>query len=271
MTFRAALFVLIAAGCTRPSDKTETVKQLSVAATQEFTFTLPDGAHKLRAWLTMPQKDPNQTVTDFKVDAPVPTRIETDSEHNTYVYLEVANPPAQLKVTETFHLTRREEVSGIDAARTRPISDDERRQHAKYLAPNTNVIIDDEIKKLSAQITGGETNPILAARKLYDWTLHNVDYWVKYPDKFKASGIGSTEYCLRSRTGNCTDFHSLWASLARAGGIPTQIVYGSFFKKELDGKATDQSYHCWPEFYAPNFGWVPHDVAIADIDRKSVV
>lgn len=260
-----ALIILFAAGCSHTPGKTETTKQLAVSATQEFAFTVPDGAHKLRAWLTMPQKDPNQSVTEFKVDSPVPTRIETDSEGNTFVYLEVANPPAQMKVTETFNLTRREERSGIDASKTRPISDDERRQNAKYLAPNTNVIIDDEIKKLSAEITGGETNPVLAARKLYDWTLQNVDYWVKYPDKFKASGIGSTEYCLRSRTGNCTDFHSLWASLARAGGIPTQIVYGSFFKKELDGRDADQSYHCWPEFYVPSFGWVPHDVAIADI------
>jgi transglutaminase-like putative cysteine protease len=265
MTQRRALILLVAAGCTRAAGKTDTPRQLSVSARQEFTFTVPEGAGKLRAWLTMPQKDPNQDVTDFKVDSPVATRVATDSEGNTFVYLEIANPPAHLTVTETFHLTRREERSGIDASKTRPISDDERRQHAKYLAASTNVIIDDDIRKLSSEITGGETNPVLAARKLYDWTLHNVDYWVKYPDKLKASGIGSTEYCLRSRTGNCTDFHSLWASLARAGGIPTQIVYGSFFKKELDGRDADQSYHCWPEFYVPSFGWVPHDVAIADI------
>lgn len=260
-----ALVVLCAAsGSCGTTRKTE-VRQASFSARQEFTFTVPDGARQLRAWLTMPQDDPNQTVTDFKIDAPVVTRIETDSEGNRLVYLELANPPRDLKVTETFHLTRREARSGVDAKKTRPITDEERAKYARYLAANTNVIIDDEIRKLSAQITGGEQNPVLAARKLYDWTLQNVDYWVKYPDKLKASGIGSTEYCLRSRTGNCTDFHSLWASLARAGGIPTQIVYGSFLKKELDGKDADQSYHCWPEFYVPSFGWVPHDVAVADI------
>lgn len=267
MTKLEAVLVVCAAGCSsaRTAANPEAARQASFSAKQEFSFAVPDGAQKLRAWLTMPQNDPNQTVTDFKIDSPVPTRIETDSEGNTLVYLEVANPPRDLKVTETFQLTRREERSGVDANKTRPITDDERKRYAKYLAANTNVIIDDDIKKLSAEITGGETNPVLAARKLYDWTLQNVDYWVKYPDKFKASGIGSTEYCLRNRTGNCTDFHSLWASLARAGGIPTQIVYGSFLKKELDGKDADQSYHCWPEFYVPSFGWVPHDVAIADI------
>jgi transglutaminase-like putative cysteine protease len=260
-----ALVVLCAASTSCGTARKTEAREASFSARQEFTFTVPDGAKQLRAWLTMPQKDPNQAVTDFKVDAPVPTRIETDSEGNTFVYLELANPPRDMKVTETFHLTRHEENSGVDAKKTRPITDEERTRYGKYLAPNTNVIIDDEIRKLSAEITGGEQNPVVAARKLYDWTLQNVDYWVKYPDKFKASGIGSTEYCLRSRTGNCTDFHSLWASLARAGGIPTQIVYGSFLKKELDGKDADQSYHCWPEFYAPSFGWVPHDVAVADI------
>ena len=243
----------------------EPLKQASFAARQEFTFTVADGAQKLRAWLTMPQEDPNQTVVDFKVDSPVPYRIEKDSEGNRFVYIEVDKPPKDLRIVETFGITRREQRSGVDAAKTRPITDEERQKYAKYLAANENVVINDDVRALAKQIIGGETNPVRAARTLYDWTLDNVDYWVKYPDKYKASGIGSTSYCLKSRTGNCTDFHSLWASLARASGIPTQLVYGSFFKKELAGQDQDQSYHCWPEFYVPNEGWVPHDVAIADI------
>jgi transglutaminase-like putative cysteine protease len=240
-------------------------RQAAFDARQEFTFTPADGARKLRAWLTMPQADPNQTVTQLKIESPYSYTIQKDSEGNTFVYLEVDKPPKEVKVVETFHLVRREERSGVDPAKTRPITEAERKQYARYLAANENVIIDDQIRTLAAQITGGEQNPVRAARKLYDWTLANVDYWVKDPEKNKASGIGSTSYCLKNRTGNCTDFHSLWASLARASGIPTQLVYGSFLKKELDGKDADQSYHCWPEFYVPNLGWVPHDVAIADI------
>src|SRR5690242_10912825 len=75
---------------------TTPVRQATFEARQEFTFTVPEGKKKLRAWLTMPQKDPNQTVTDFKVDSPYPYRIETDSEGNTFVYLEVAQPPPKL-------------------------------------------------------------------------------------------------------------------------------------------------------------------------------
>ena len=52
---------------------------------------------------------------------------------------------------------------------------------------------------------------------------------------------------------------------SRAAGIPTRLLYGSFLKQELDGQDVDQSYHCWVEFYAPEIGWVPLDVAVADI------
>jgi transglutaminase-like putative cysteine protease len=42
-------------------------------------------------------------------------------------------------------------------------------------------------------------------------------------------------------------------------------VYGSFFKPELNGYDLDQSYHCWATFYAPGLGWIPRDLAVADL------
>jgi transglutaminase-like putative cysteine protease len=53
--------------------------------------------------------------------------------------------------------------------------------------------------------------------------------------------------------------------MARAEGLPTRMVYGSLYKPELDGQDKDASYHCWIEFWAPAAGWVPLDVAVADI------
>jgi transglutaminase-like putative cysteine protease len=53
--------------------------------------------------------------------------------------------------------------------------------------------------------------------------------------------------------------------MARSVGIPSRMVYGSIPKPTLDGVDKDQSYHCWPEFYAEGIGWVPHDVAVADL------
>lgn len=238
-------------------------------AKHQLTVKLPDGAKKARVWFAMPSHDESyQTVSDVKTEASVavPWKIVTDNRGNRQMYAEVdAAVAKEVVFTQTFRVTRHEINFNATPEATRPLTADELASMAEYLAPNANVVIDDRIMTLSKEIVGDEKNPVAAARKIYDWVLQNIEYWVKDPANKKASPVGSTNYCLDQKCGNCTDFHSLWTSLARAAGIPTRMKYGSFFKKELDGADADQSYHCWPEFYAPNLGWVPHDVAVADI------
>lgn len=173
--------------------------------------------------------------------------------------------PKEFTIITTFRLARSEVLNDLKAAKVAPLSNSDRKRLARYLEPNQYVIIDDRIRKIARDVVGDEKNPVIAARKIYNYVLNHADYWVVDPANKKASPVGSSEYCLLTKTGNCTDFHSLWTSIARAAGLPTRIVYGSFFKKELDGKDKDQSYHCWTEFYAPGLGWVPQDVAVADL------
>lgn len=250
-----------------PKPGTGPVRQATFELRNEVKVMVPDGAQRLRMWMALPQdNDPAQQVRDLKIDAPVAHRIERDSEGSRVLYLEVAAPKMkEFTVVETFVVTRSEIRDQVDPAKARPLTDADRARFAKYLQPNKNVVIDDDVKKLANEIVGSETNPVLAARKLYDWVLDNVEYWVKDPKNKKASPVGSTTYCLTFRTGNCTDFESLWASLARAKGIPTQIVYGSFLKPDLRAQDLDQSYHCWAEFYASGIGWIHHDVSVADL------
>jgi transglutaminase-like putative cysteine protease len=249
-------------------------RQATFEVRHELKVNVPEGAQRVRVWFVLPQEDPipgdgtasAQHVSDLQIEAPYPFRIERDSEGSKLLYLEATNPTEkELKISETFVLTRHEVRMSVDPSQTRPLTEADRAKFAPYLAANKHVEIDDEVRKLAHEIVGDEANPVLAAHKLYDWVLHNVDYWVKDPKNKKASPVGSTAYCLTFRTGNCTDFESLWTSLARAKGIPTRIVYGSFFKPDLNGVDGDQSYHCWATFYAPGLGWIPHDVAVADM------
>lgn len=241
-------------------------KSATFAAKNEFKITVPDGAKSVRAWFAMPQELPEQQIADWKIDCALPHRIVKDDHGNSIVYVETGAPaPKEIALVETFRITRHEILGDVDPAHAQPLSDADRARFAADLAPNANVQITPAMVALSKEIVGDEKNPVKAARKLYDWVLDNIDYWVKDPANKKASPVGSSEYCLTTKTGNCTDFHSLWVALARSAGIPSRIVYGSIFKPELAGQDKDQSYHCWPVFYATGIGWISHDVAVADI------
>ena len=260
------LFLRVACVQAQASDRP---KQASFHVKNAFVVKVPQGAHAVRIWFAVPQEDAYSIITNFTASSDVPVRYDWDSWGNKEGYVEVRNPfGSEIHISEEFDLTRTEMRNKIDPSATRPLTDAERAALSRYLQPSTYVIVNDQVKKISAEIVGGETNPILAARKLYDWTMQNIDYWVKDPDHLKASPVGSTEYCLGKKTGNCTDFHSLFASLAISSGIPARMIYGSLLKPTLNGMAIDGSYHCWIEFYAPRVGWIPLDASLANIYGK---
>lgn len=249
--------------------KSEHPEHASFAVQNVLTLKVPQGAHKVRIWFAVPQENAYTKVTDFTASTPYHVEYRKDSWENRVGHIDVTDPKQpEITITERFHERREEILTHLDPSKTRPLTEAEHKALERYLLPTTYVIINPEIKKLAARIVGGETNPILASRKIYNWTLDNITYWVEYPGRMHASSTGSTEFCLGTKSGNCTDFHSLYASLSMAAGIPTRMVYGSLLKPTLDGVPVDASYHCWIQFYAPNYGWIPLDVALADIYGK---
>ncbi len=237
-----------------------------------FEVSVPEGTEELRGWFALPDDGEElQDVSglDVRVDASggeVATREVRDPAGNRFLYLEAVEAGGASIVLETsFELERREASASIDPADTRPPSAGELEAMKPFLGEGEHVRITPEIRLAASSAVGSETNPTRQARLLYDWVLDHVQYWVKDPDRLKSSGVGSSTYCFERCTGNCTDFHSLYAAAARSVGLPTRMVYGSFFKGPLDGEERDQSYHCWIEYWAPEVGWIPLDVAVADI------
>jgi transglutaminase-like putative cysteine protease len=241
-------------------------RRASFSVKNVVTIKVPPDAKKIRMWLAVPQADAQTTVTNLKIEGGPPVRYTEDSWGNRVAYMEGTAPTSgPIVLEETFDATRTEIRTTPDAGATRPLNTAERTDMKRYLQPTTNVVVNDEIRQLAASIVGQETNPVRAARKLYDWTYQNINYWVKDPDNLKASPVGSSVYCLTTKTGNCTDFHSLFSSLAMAAGIPNRMVYGSLFKPTLNGMQVDASYHCWIEFFAPQLAWIPLDASLANI------
>ena len=82
---------------------------------------------------------------------------------------------------------------------------------------------------------------------------------MKYDKTIPGWGNGDTERACDIRAGNCTDFHSMFMSLARAKSIPTRFLIG-FPLAKAGGKSP--GYHCWAEFYDGK-SWIPVDASEA--------
>lgn len=241
-------------------------RQGSFRVKNVFSVNVPNGAKKVRMWLAVPQADEMTEVKNLALRTTHPVRYSSDSWGNKVAYVEVQSPaPRKLVIEQTFDITRTEVLNKVAPGLTRPFTEAERTAMARYLQYSTYVVANDDIKKIARTIVGRETNPIRMARKLYDWTYQNINYWVKDPDNLKASPAGSATYCLTTKSGNCTDFHSLFSSLAISVGLPNRMIYGSLLKPALNGFDVDASYHCWLEFYAPKLGWIPLDASLANI------
>ena len=62
--------------------------------------------------------------------------------------------------------------------------------------------------------------------------------------------------------GNCTDFHSLFISLARASGIPARFEMGVPLPEDT-ASGPIPGYHCWAEFFLEGRGWIRVDASEA--------
>src|SRR6185295_17624397 len=62
---------------------------------------------------------------------------------------------------------------------------------------------------------------------------------------------------------NCTDFHSLFISLARSRQMPAKFEMGFSLPPER-GSGDIPGYHCWAKFKPENRGWIPVDISEAN-------
>jgi transglutaminase-like putative cysteine protease len=128
----------------------------------------------------------------------------------------------------------------------------------KYLEPDRLVPIDKNFKEIAWGITKDKKGDLVRARALYDYIIDSMRY-MKYGPGW---GKGDAAYACNIRTGNCTDYHSYFISLARAIGIPARFAIGASIPSERDNGGID-GYHCWAEFYAEG-KWYPVDISEAD-------
>lgn len=241
----AAAFVLLAATAGSPAAKT-------YQATYIGTISgIPEGTKQVTVWVPLPKSAAPQTVKDVKIDSPYKWTWQRDNVYgNVYAVATIENPPEEIKVPVHFVAVRRE-ISMENPPDTK-ITAEERRL---ALEANKLVTLSPRVHKLADELSAGKSTPVEQARAFYDYLVANM----KYDKSIPGWGHGDTERACDIKAGNCTDFHSMFISLARSKGIPARFVIG-FPLTAKDGKVS--GYHCWAEFWDGK-AWLPVDASEA--------
>lgn len=103
------------------------------------------------------------------------------------------------------------------------------------------------IRELAKEIVGDETNPLIKARKIYDYITQNVRY--SYMRAYSTI-INIPEYAALNLKGDCGVQGLLFITLSRCVGIPARWQSGLQVTPQHIGP------HDWAQFYVEPFGWL---------------
>ncbi len=207
-----------------------------------------------RVWLPFPSSTDEQKVTVVRKELPGDSNPKAAQDYgNQMIYFEAkANAQGQIPFSITYSVERKE-VRADAVAKNEDTDGAERFLKADALVP---------VGGKCLQLLKGKELPsdqLAAGKVLYDV----VNDHMRYSKDGTGWGRGDTDWACDSRFGNCTDFHSLFISLARAQKMPAKFEIG-FSIPEKRGEGEITGYHCWAKFQPRGKGWVAVDISEAD-------
>lgn len=227
----------------------------------EFNYELvlekiPKNSSKINIWIPYLPEKSYQILEEVKFFSDNSADITHDEVYHNKVLHYSLDPEKvssfQAKIT---YKIKRYEFSKRSAVASSQLETEE--ELSKYLKSSRLVTLSPQVRALADEIVEGKETVLEKARAIYDYVFDNV----KYDKVVPGWGRGDTERVCLVGAGNCTDFHSLFISLARADGIPAKFVIGFPLSKASAGQI--MGYHCWAEFYDQKLGWVPVDISEA--------
>jgi transglutaminase-like putative cysteine protease len=232
--------------------------------TFDYAFTVKNvkPGERLRIWIPLAHFDEYQDVQVLTQSGDLPLREFRQPEFgNAVLYAE--SPKAdknEYSFSVKYNVVRREHVvlAYGKLISDKPATDGPRVGLARFLQADRLVPINGVPAQLAEQQTKGATNQLEKARDIYEYVFRTMKY-----DKSGAGwGHGDTLWACDAKRGNCTDFHSVFISMARAEESPARFEIG--FPIPTDKHSSEiPGYHCWAEFFLDSTGWVPIDISEA--------
>jgi uncharacterized protein (TIGR03000 family) len=236
--------------------------------TRSFLFTYAGAVKELapgtpaRVWIPMATTNGQQDVAIASQTIPGTVQIAQDRTYrNTILSFEgKANDQGVIPFEVTYRVDRKEvRTDAVGHLFVKPAPGD---KIDRYLRPDAKVPVTGKpLELLSAQLRDKDLpdDPFAAARVLYDV----VNRYMTYKKEGTGWGQGDVLWACDSKYGNCSDFHSLFISMARGNGIASKFEMG-FPLPPKHGSGAVGGYHCWAWFLAGDKGWVPVDISEAN-------
>jgi transglutaminase-like putative cysteine protease len=217
------------------------------------------GEGPVDVFIPLAESDANQIILERKVISSLSGQVKRESNYgNSFWHASVEDTEGKdVSVVVQYKVLRKVHTVSTNAeSKVAPLTEAEKE---RYLGANKRVPVSgDLIVKIQKDLPKGGDTPLERARIIYDYVVANMEY------KKVGSGWGNgdTYWACSKKYGNCTDFHALFISLARAEGIPSRFEIG-FPVPEDKAEGNIGGYHCWVTFFDPAVGWVPIDASEA--------
>ena len=223
---------------------------------------LPPGAKTVDLWIPMPQTDERQTVAWLNESDLSQGRVTTEPTFGNRLYYRrfdatATQLPYRVELVYDVHVREASVAAAkhlIDTSAEVPTD-----QFASYLSRTSMIPLDGPIADLALSLKLPEGQPLRTARAIYDQLVDRMTY------NYLATGAGkgNAVWACDSKTGDCTDYHSVFIGICRWRGIPADHVFGLPLPPEKP--AGDARFcHCWARFWVHDVGWVPIDASRAD-------
>jgi transglutaminase-like putative cysteine protease len=204
----------------------------------------------IRAWIPIPRQYPFQSDLEvLSTSSPVKHLDDAQSPIRSAYFEQPAQAgkPTQFKVE--YEYTAQAVRFDVKPTEVRPCDPNDSALKA-FTREGPHVLFTPELRQLSQQIIGDETNPYLKAKKCFDWIADNIKY--SYATEYSTIR-NISEYCRAKGYGDCGQEALLFIALCRLNGIPARWQSG------WNTFPGDKSNHDWSEVYLVPYGWMPVD------------
>lgn len=232
-----------------------------------FTYTcyltgVPKNANRVDIWIPVPISDDRQTVKLVSVSE-VNGTLTTETKYGNRIYYLKYHPKQEtwsdtVKIVFSYEVTIREKII-TEAKELAPLPKVKPGEdYQVYLKGNRLIPLKGPIIELRDGMDLPD-QPIVAARKIYDNLISSMVYNYKAP----GAGLGDAIWACDSKTGDCSDYHSVFIGICRSAGIPADHEFGIPLRPSRSNLPI-KDWHCWAKFWVKGPGWITIDASEAD-------